>query len=167
MPDPRDPVVAAERQLLQAVLQFPSAVDAAEFDALHGDAFGAAAHRAIHDAVRALGGPGKARTAANWAGAVADQAPAAARPLVSELAVAPLPARFDPATGLPEARYLQELLVKVQEVGLNRQIGEALSTLRRMDSGSGGATDPAEMRRLSEQLQTLQRSLAALRARLG
>jgi DNA primase len=164
LPDPRDPVVSAERQLLQTVLQFPGAVNAKEFDALEADAFGAPAHRAIHDAIRALGGPSAATTAAAWAGAVADQAPAAVRPLVSELAVAPLPARFDASTGLPDRRYLEELLVKVQEVGLNRQIGEALSTLRRMDSGGA---DPSQARHLSEQLQTLQRSLAALRSRLG
>ena len=160
-PDLRDPVVLAERQLLQAVLQFPGQLDPAEFDAIDPSAFSAPAHRAVHDAVRAAGGPGAAG-AAGWADRVTEAAAAAVRPMVSELAVAPLPTRVDAATGMPERRYLSSLLVRVQEVALTRRIGDALSALRRTESG-----DPAAARALSVELQVLQRELVALRDRLG
>ena len=55
-PDLRDPVVSAERQLLQAVLQFPSLLDPAGFESIAPDSFSAPAHRAVHDAIQAAGG---------------------------------------------------------------------------------------------------------------
>ena len=52
-PDLRDPVVAAERQLLQAALQFPSLVDPAGFESIAADSFSAPGpSRAVHDAIR-------------------------------------------------------------------------------------------------------------------
>ena len=109
-PDLRDPVVFAERQLLQAVLQFPSAVDQGLYDSIEPASFSAPAHRAVHDAVAAAGGLQAAAATAVWADKVAEAAAATVRPLVSELAVAPVPARVDPATGMPDARYVNELL---------------------------------------------------------
>jgi DNA primase len=161
-PDLRDPVVFAERQLLQAVLQFPSAVDQGLYDSIEPASFSAAAHRAVHDAVAAAGGLQAAAATAVWADKVAEAAAATVRPLVSELAVAPVPARVDPATGMPDARYVNELLIRVREVSLTRRIGDAMSALRRMDSG-----DPAAARALAVELQTLQRELATLRETLG
>jgi len=76
--------------------------------------------------------------------------------------VAPLPTRVDPSTGMPERRYLDSLLVRVQEVSLTRRIGDALSALRRMDSA-----DPDAARALAVELQGLQRDLVALRDRLA
>jgi DNA primase len=76
--------------------------------------------------------------------------------------VAPVPVRFDPQTGLPERRYVDELLVRIQEVALTRQIGDAISAMRRVppdDSASG--------REIGIHLQTLQRELATLRSTLG
>ena len=56
-PDLRDPVVSAERQLLQAALQFPSLIDPARLRVHRApDSFSAPAHRAVHDAIRAAGG---------------------------------------------------------------------------------------------------------------
>jgi DNA primase len=161
-PDLRDPVVFAERQLLKAVLQFPSAVDQELYDSIEPTSFSAAAHRAVHDAVAAAGGLPAAATTSVWADKVSEAAAATVRPLVSELAVAPLPARVDATTGMPDPRYVNELLVRVREVSLTRRIGDAMSALRRMDSG-----DPAAARALSTELQTLQRELATLRETLG
>jgi DNA primase len=87
-PDLRDPVVSAERQLLQAVLQYPGQVPKA-FDDLGGDAFTAPAHRAVHDAVRVLGGV--AAAGPGWAERVRETVPDAVRALAGELAVASLP----------------------------------------------------------------------------
>jgi DNA primase len=161
-PDLRDPVVFAERQLLQAVLQFPSAVDQGLYDSIEPASFSAPAHRAVHDAVAAAGGLRAAAATAVWADKVGEAAAATVRGLVSELAVAPVPARVDAATGMPDARYVNELLIRVREVSLTRRIGDAMSALRRMDSG-----DPAAARALAVDLQTLQRELAALRERLA
>jgi DNA primase len=163
VPDPRDPVTAAERQLLQVVLQFPGCVDPGSFEALPQDAFGAPAHRAVHDAVRAAGGPAAAGSTAGWAATVHDQAAEAVQPLVSELAVASLPARYDRTTGRPDERYVQELLVRVQEVGLARQIADAMSALRRLDADA----DRGRARELGQRLQTLQRTRAELRSGLA
>ncbi|MDF2094250.1 DNA primase [Knoellia sp. 3-2P3] len=164
-PDLRDPVVFAERQLLQCLLQFPSLFDAAEVDAIAADSFGAPAHRAVFDGIRAAGGlqPGLSERA--WADKVTEAAPLAVRPLVSELAVAPLPTRFDKATGLPERRYTNALLVRVQEISLTRKIADAMSAMRRM--AADPHSDPAQSRALSGELQTLQRELADLRERVS
>ncbi len=163
-PDPRDPVVAGERQLLQTVLQYPSVVPHGDFDALPRDAFTAPAHRVLHDGIRAAGGPavGGGASGQGWTTQVSQHTPAAAHPLLNELAVALLPTRLDPATGRPTDRYVEELLVRVQEVGLSRRIRDALSALQRMDS-----SDTQAVRDLSQQLQGLQRQLATLRSRMG
>ena len=161
-PDLRDPVVFTERQLLQAVLQFPAAVDQGQYDGIEPASFSAPAHRAVHDAIAAAGGLPAAATTAVWADKVAEAAAATVRPLVSELAVAPVPARVDPTTGVPDQRYVNELLVRVREVSLTRRIGDAMSALRRMDSG-----DPVAARALAVELQALQRELATLRETLG
>ena len=161
-PDLRDPVVAAERQLLQAALQFPRLVDPAGFESIAADSFSAPAHRGVHDAIQAAGGIGAASEPGRWTDRVSEAAALTVRPLVSELAVAPVPARVDPLTGLPERRYVEELLVRIQEVALTRQIGDAISAMRRVPPD-----DTAAGRQLGIQLQILQRELAKLRSKLG
>jgi len=161
-PDLRDPVVNAERQLLQAALQFPSLVDPAGFDSIGAASFSAPAHRGVHDAIQAAGGIQAAREPGRWADRVSEAAALTVRPLVSELAVAPVPARVDPLNGLPERRYVDELLVRIQEVALTRQIGDAISAMRRVPPENTAAG-----RELGIQLQILQRDLADLRAKLS
>lgn len=161
-PDLRDPVVSAERQLLQAALQFPSLMDPARFDSIAAESFSAPAHRAVRDAIRAAGGVEAASRPGQWTDRVSEAAALTVRPLVSELAVAAVPARFDPHTGLPERRYVDELLVRIQEVALTRQIGDAISAMRRV-----APDDAATGRELGIQLQILQRELADLRSTLG
>ena len=162
-PDLRDPIVFAERQLLQSLLQFPSCFEAADVDAIAPESFAAPAHRAVFDGIRGAGGPQPGLSERAWADKVAEAAPLAVRSLVSELAVAPLPTRFDKATGLPERRYTTALLVRVQEVSLTRKIADAMSAMRRM--AADPHSDPAQARALSSSLQNLQRELASLRDR--
>jgi DNA primase len=162
-PDLRDPVVSAERQLLQAALQFPGLVDPAGFESLTGGSFSAPAHRGVHDAIQAAGGIGAASGGdIRWADRVSEASALTVRPLVSELAVASVPARVDPLTGLPERRYVDELLVRIQEVALTRQIGDAISAMRRVPPD-----DSAAGREHGIKLQLLQRELASLRSKLG
>jgi DNA primase len=165
VPDLRDPVVFAERQLLQSLLQYPHLFEAGDLDAIATEAFAAPAHRAVFDGILAAGGPTRGLSTAAWTDRVADAAPLAVRGLVAELAVAELPTRFDKATGLPERRYISSLLVRVQEVALSRQIGEAMSAMRRL--AADPSADHGASRELAERLQGLQRSLVDLRARLA
>jgi len=161
-PDLRDPVVFAERQLLQAALQFPSLLDPVGFDSIPADSFSAPAHRAVRDALRVAGGIEAAERPGRWADRVSEAAALTVRPLISELAVAPVPARFDHLTGLPERRYVEGLLFRIQEVALTRQIGDAISAMRRLPPDETAAS-----RELGIQLQNLQRELVGLRSKLG
>ena len=161
-PDLRDPVVNAERQLLQAALQFPGLLDPAVFESIDNSSFSAPAHRGVHDAIVTAGGIAAANQPGQWADRVSQAATITVRPLISELAVAPVPARVDPLTGLPERRYVDELLVRIKEVTLTRQIDDAISAMRRVPP-----EDTAAGRDLGTQLQIMQRELAALRSGLG
>jgi DNA primase len=160
-PDLRDPIVFAERQLLQTLLQYPDSFAPDDVDKVSADAFTAPAHRAVFDGVRGAGGPQRGLSVQAWADRVTQAAPLAVHGLVAELAVASLPTRFDKATGLPERRYIDALLTRVQEVSLTRRIADAMSAMRRM--ATDPHTDPAQARTLSGELQDLQRELATLR----
>ena len=74
----------------------------------------------------------------------------------------PLSVRFDVSSGLPPRRYLDSLVNRVREVGLTMRIGDAMSTLRRLDSDP--SADRAEARAASTRLMELQQQLARLRA---
>ena len=127
-PDLRDPVVRAERQLLQVVLQEPAAATAAGVDDLGDDAFSAAAHRVVRDVVRAVGGASAA--GAGWLAALTDAAPESVRPLLSELAVAPLPLR----SGESLPALATRLVVDARQRELLRLEGELRGRAQRMEA---------------------------------
>ena len=160
-PDLRDPAVRAERQLLQCLLQFPGAVDPARLADLQPGSFAAPAHAATYAALAAVGLPVAGQSAAAWHAAVAEAAPAAVVPLLTELSVAPLPTVLDPLTGRPGGRYVDSLFLRVREVALTREIADALGRMRRLDAG--GETDQGLRREHAVHLQELQRRLADLR----
>lgn len=131
-PDRRDPVAQIERTALEVVLQHPDLVPE-EFDDLPADAFGAPAYRAVHEAVRAAGGLVVARTIGNataWVGAVIEEAGENLRPLVTELAVAPLPE--DRPASLDG--YVKGVVRSLVEMGFTRHIAELRGRLQRMDA---------------------------------
>jgi DNA primase len=97
--------------------------------------------------------------------AVTTNAPLAAQPLVSALAVASLPVTLDPSSGLPEARYVASLVARVREVSITREIADSLSLIRRLSSDPDA--DPAQVRAVSMRLQDRQRALADLRERVS
>lgn len=164
-PDLRDPVVAAERQLLQCLLQFPDLLEPEVFLQLTPAMFVAPAHQAVAVGVVAAGPPEEHRTAAGWLDAVRAGAPTAVHPLLAELAVAPVPLRTDPGTARPYERDLDELVSRVRQTRLVRQVAEAMGRLQRL---AGAADpDPAAQRTAALQLQELQRELATLRAHGG
>ena len=159
-PDLRDPVVFAERQLLQVLLQYPSQVTAGGLDAISAASFTAPAHSVVFDAIRAVE-PVAGMTLAGWVDAAAANAPLSAQPLVTELSVAPLPIEFDSSTGLPEQRYVDALLARIREVDLRRQVADAMSLMRRLSADPHA--DPSQIREVSLSLDALQRRLAGLR----
>lgn len=159
LPDLRDPVVHAERQLLQVLVQFPGMVDAAAIAEIPTDGFAAPAHRAVFDGVRAATyDPTRPLTA--WIEQLRGSTPLILHDYLAELSVAELPTTMD-EHGRPERRYAEALLARVHEVALTRSISNLMVKVRQRDSG-----DPAEAdqsRELYTELQDLQRQLATLR----
>lgn len=134
-PDRRDPVASLERTALEAVLQRPDLVPE-QFDDLASDTFAAPAHRAVHEAVRAAGGVAAGRglpNAAVWVEAVLEEAAEPVRALVTELAVAPMPADREEAM----AEYVRGVTNRLVEIGFTRQIADLRGRLQRL-----APTDP-------------------------
>ena len=164
MPNMRDPLVNAEAQLLQVFLQYPNVITGEMLDSIAPESWVAPAHRAVYDAVRSVVVT-EGMTLAQWVQAVTTNAPLAAQPLVSALAVASLPVTLDPSSGLPEARYVASLVARVREVSITREIADSLSLIRRLSSDPDA--DPAQVRAVSMRLQDRQRALADLRERVS
>ncbi|GAA5157224.1 DNA primase [Ornithinimicrobium tianjinense] len=158
-PDLTDPVQMAERNLLQVALQYPLAIIAEDMDELGPDQLRAPMHQAVWHALRQVGGVRAAASmsATRWNQAVVSQTPPLVQPLVHELAVAPLPTRLDPLSGLPPETYVDSLVQRVRLAGLEHQIAQTMGAARRAGPGS------PEARRLSEELMLLQRRFAALK----
>jgi DNA primase len=134
--DPRDPVARVEREALECLLQVPRLVPLEEADGLGETAFEVPAYRAIHLAIRAAGGIAAARSLSGpgWMEAVLEEAPQAVHPLVTELAVTPLPAHTDDAL----TRYAVSVVLRLAEVEVSRRVGVLRSRMQRLDP-----TDPA------------------------
>ncbi len=160
-PDLRDPLVFAERQLLQALVQYPQQFDAEAVTGLPVDALTAPAHRAVLDGIRIADPSVRGRSAAAWVTAVSEGAPIAVRGLVAELSVAPLPTRYDTSTGLPLQRYLDALLLGVRDAHLSRRIADAMSSVRRVQSDP--AARDGELRERTVALHQLELERVRLR----
>jgi DNA primase len=155
-PDPRDPVARLERQALVVVLQYPQHVPDA-FDELGEDAFGVPAWRAVHDAVRAAGGAAAGRDVGGgrWVEAVVEQAPETVAPLVTELAVAPVPEDREEVIGA----YVADVVRALVDLGLTRRIADAKSRLQRLDQEK----DPAAFQQAFTDLLAIEQQRRALR----
>lgn len=154
-PDERDPVVRAEAQLLECLLQFPMNVPEQELSQVSSTDFTAPAHRALFAGVMAAGPPGQ-RTPAVWLDDVKAGVPQVAHQLLFRYAVATLPVRLEAETGGPPLRYARSLLVRVREVALLSEINQAMSELRR--------SEPDSAREIAQRLTALQKDLTRLRA---
>ena len=164
-PNLRDPVVLTERQLLQALLQYPTRFSTETIDALPSVAFTAPAHAAIFDGVRTVAARAAQLSTAGWTAAVAEAGPLAVRGLLAELSVAPLPTKVDPTTGLPPQRYLDSLVIGVHDSGLSRQIADETAAIRRLQNSPD--PEPEAIRERSRKLIELEMSRARLRDRLS
>jgi DNA primase len=156
--DPRDPVARVEREALECLLQVPLLVPFEVADGLDESTFEVPAYRAVHHAIQAAGGIAQARamTGTAWAEAVRDEAPSTVAPLVTQLAVTPLPADTDEAL----ARYAASVVLRLAEVEVSRRVGVMRSRVQRLE-----ASDPAAGEAFAE-LLAMESQRRALKERI-
>lgn len=129
-PDPRDPNQRVERQALECMVQVPYLLPVEEADALGPSAFGAPAHREIHSAIRRAGGlaTGAATSPSAWADAVRSQCPPELSGMVTELAVATLPADDEEVL----SRHAVSMVLRLVEREMTQRIGALRGRVQRL-----------------------------------
>ncbi|MBF6331711.1 DNA primase [Nocardia transvalensis] len=129
-PNPNDPVLLPQRQVLAAALQYP-AMAGPMFDALEPEAFTHPGYIAVRAAIAEAGGTAAGLGGSEWVTRVADHTDdLTLRALVSELAAEPLPVKT--ADDIP--RFITGVLARTQEAWVGRQIAELKSKLQRVSS---------------------------------
>ena len=148
-PNPYDPVIQVERELLMCVLQAPQTMGQ-WYASVEPSAYTWEGHRAVHEAITSTGGPEHADPK-TWLDAVlAASATDAVRTLVRELAVRPLPVET------PDPRYATALVARLLELDAGRQIVELKGQLQRADaSGEDSAEALGKLMALEQYRRTL------------
>ena len=154
-PDPRDPVASMERQALEVALQEPAMLAGGIWDRFSAAGFKTPAYQAVHDAMRASG-PGLTGDPARWVEQVMHEVPEPLRPLVSELAVVPLPASS--AEGV--LKYGRDILARLFELQITRVKADKMGQLQRLDASA----HPEEFQRLNRELMMLEMERRSLRS---
>ncbi|MGB6041333.1 MAG: DNA primase [Gordonia sp. (in: high G+C Gram-positive bacteria)] len=127
-PLPNDPRLWQQREALKSALQYP-AIAGTVFDSLPGECFTDPSYLLIREAIANAGGAASGLGGAAWVDAVHNlliDNPAVA-PLVTELAVEPIPVEDD---RIPQ--YISSVLARSQEIWVGSQIADIKSKLRRM-----------------------------------
>ena len=154
-PDPRDPVASMERQALEVALQEPAVLGGGIWERFAAARFTTPAFQAVHDAMRASG-PGLIGDPVRWVEQVMHEVPEPLRPLVSELAVVPLPASTEEAV----QKYCRDILARLFELQITRVKADKMGQLQRLDP----AVDPEAYQRLNRELMMLEMERRALRS---
>ncbi len=147
-PNPRDPVVRAEALSLGVLLQGKAEIaqDAMALGIvaeLARDSFTAPQYGQIFDAIVAAGGPSAA--VADWVGAVEEQAGPDLAPLVSQLAVSPLPHDKPAELG----HYARSVLARLLDLAITRRTADLRGRMQRAGAGTDAAQEAfAEIIRL-------------------
>ncbi|WP_280270207.1 DNA primase [Nocardia wallacei] len=129
-PNPNDPVLVPQRQVLAAALQYP-ALAGPVFDSLEPEAFTHPAFVAVRAAIAEAGGTGAGLGGSEWVSRVADHTDdLTLRALVSELSAEPLPVKSVDDI----QRFVTGVLARTQEAWVGRQIAELKSKLQRVSS---------------------------------
>ena len=152
-PDPRDPIARMEREALEVMLQQPTLLTATQWESFSTSRFTVPVYEALHNAVLAAGAAGAELS--RWVEAVREGVPDVLRPLVSELAVRPLPAKDAEAM----VAYCRDILNRLTELRITQQKAEKLGQLQRMDP----AADPAVYNQLQRDLMELEMQRRQLR----
>jgi DNA primase len=144
-----------ERQALEVALQEPALLAGGVWDRFAAARFATPAFQAVHDAMRATG-PGLTVDPVRWVEHVMEEVPEPLRPLVSELAVVPLPANTEEAV----QKYCRDILSRLFELQITRVKADKMGQLQRLDP----AADPETYQRLNRELMMLEMERRALRA---
>lgn len=154
-PDPRDAVASMERQALEVALQEPTMLEGETWERFSAAKFAVPAYQAVHDAIRATG-LGFAADPVRWVEQLRQEVPEPLRPLVSELAVVPLPASS--AEGVQ--KYCKDILAGLFELQITRVKAEKMGQLQRLDSKA----NPEDFQRLNRELMLLEMERRTLRS---
>lgn len=154
-PDPRDPVASMERQALEVAVQEPGMLEGETWQRFTDARFSTPAYLAVHEAIRAIG-LGYASDPVRWVEQLRQEVPEPLRPLVSELAVVPLPA----STAEGVQKYCKDILSRLFELQITRVKAQKMGQLQRLDASA----DPEEFQRLNRELMQLEMERRALRA---
>ncbi len=141
---PSDPVTRLERELIMALLQHPGEIPLETARRALHTTFSQPALATVRDALLAAL---DAYGSSEWARRVAEESPPAFSPLVTQLAIAPLPIREGYA-----AEYCQGVTTSLIERDLLRRKTELLGALQRTDA----AADPERHRALQRELVELE-----------
>jgi DNA primase len=153
--DANDPVVNLERQALKLAIQRP-ALCGPVFDMLQKDDFIVPVHGSVRELIAGCGGVVAAGTVREWAARLIDAAPNdRAREFVTRLAVEPV--ETPRADGEADARYAEEVLARVGELAVSRQISTLKSRLQRLNP-----TDESDYNRTFGDLVALEQRRKAL-----
>jgi DNA primase len=146
-----DPVTTLERDVVMVLLQHPDLVPIEQATAVLSTPFSHAALALVRDAMLSVF---DRYSSPSWVSLITDETPEALRPLVGQLAVAPLPEN----RGQTE-RYCLGVISSVLDRDLLRQKAELMSTLQRTDA----EVDPGAHRAVQEQLVALEARRRELR----
>ncbi|HET8956856.1 MAG TPA: DNA primase [Microcella sp.] len=152
---PNDPVTRLERELLMALLQHPEDVPRETAQRALVTTFSQPALATARDALLAAF---EHYGAADWARRVTEEAPPAFAPLITQLAIAPLPVRDDHV-----AEYCAGITSSLIDRDLLRRKTELLGALQRADQ----AADPARYRELQTQLMAIENERRRVRGDLS
>ncbi|MFF8727511.1 DNA primase [Streptomyces sp. NPDC015171] len=152
----RNPVYAAERELLKLALQRPELVSPA-FDAYGMDEFTAPPYAAVRQAIAEAGGAESGvQDAQEYLVRVREAAPDdAVRAMVTELAVEPILRRSVDET------YAGTVLVQIRRRAVERRIHDIQFQMTRLSTGG----DPAQLAAVQNEMWVLQQYDQSLRAR--
>jgi len=129
--DPSDPVVNLERQALKLAIQRPALLGPA-FDGMGPDTFTAPQHRAVRQLIVGCGGVATAGPVREWIDRLLGAAPNdTARMFLTRLAVESVEAPG--ADAEPDARFADDVLTKIEELAVSRQIVAVKARLQRMN----------------------------------
>jgi DNA primase len=156
-----DPVANLERQALKLAVQRP-ALCGPVFDALTGADFTVGVHGATRDLIAGCGGVQAAGSARQWAEQLRAAAPSdLARAFVTRLAVEPLEVAGSDQE--PDARFAEQVMARLEELSVSRQIAALKSRLQRMNPVEA----QAEYNRLFGDLVALEQRKKALMSRVS
>jgi DNA primase len=154
-PDPRDPVASMERQALEVAVQEPGMLEGETWQRFTDARFSTPAYLAVHEAIRATG-LAYAGDPVRWVEQLRQEVPEPLRPLVSELAVVPLPA----STAEGVQKYCKDILARLFELQITRVKAQKMGQLQRLDPSA----DPEEFQRLNRELMQLEMERRSLRS---